>query len=144
MEYILILNGPNLNRVGVREPSVYGNTPMSEIIDRLKLLYKDRIDLHYAQHNGEGEIIDDIQSVADDADCRGIVINAGAYSHTSLAIGDCIRSVDIPVVEVHISNVYARESSRHQAMIAPACKGMICGFGADSYRLAIEALLAII
>lgn len=140
--YIQIINGPNLNKVGVREPSIYGYKSMADIIDGLIARYDPIIELRYSQFNGEGDIIDKIQSCDEDKAYLGIVLNAGAYSHTSLAIADAIRGSSLAVVEVHISNVYSREPIRHQAMVAPACEGMICGFGADSYRLAVEALIA--
>lgn len=140
--YIQIINGPNLNKVGVREPSIYGHKSMAEIIDSLIDRYAPVMELRYSQFNGEGEIIDKIQSCDEDEECLGVVMNAGAYSHTSLAIADAIKGSSLRVVEVHISNVYSREPIRHQAMIAPACEGVVCGFGADGYRLAVEALLA--
>lgn len=141
--YIQILNGPNLNKVGVREPSVYGTVSMDDIINGLTERYASVIQLRYSQYNGEGGIIDVLQACSDDPECRGVVLNAGAYSHTSLAVADAVRGMSIPVVEVHMSNVYSRDPIRSQAVVAPACKGMICGFGADSYRLAVEALMAL-
>lgn len=139
MKKILIINGPNLNLLGVREPDIYGHRDFGGYLDELRQRYADRALLEYFQSNSEGELIDEIQH--EGFSCDGIVFNAGAYTHTSLALGDCIRAVTSPVIEVHISNVNAREAVRHQSMIAPACRGTIAGFGLDSYRLAIEALL---
>ena len=136
---ILILNGPNLNLLGVREPGIYGNSSFDDYLEKLRKQYKD-ITIDYFQSNVEGEMIDKMQEVGFSYD--GIVLNAGAYTHTSVALHDCIRAVKTPVIEVHISNVHAREEFRHHSMISSACRGIICGFGLDSYRLAIEALLA--
>ena len=135
---ILILNGPNLNLLGRREPSVYGNRSFDEYFQVLQKRYAKH-DLEYFQSNSEGEIISKIHQVGFDYD--GIVLNAGAYTHTSIAIADAIRAVHTPVVELHISNVYAREEYRHRSMIAPACRGCICGFGLKGYDLAIESFL---
>ena len=135
---ILILNGPNLNLLGRREPSVYGNRSFDEYFQVLQKRYAKH-DLEYFQCYSEGEIISKIHQVGFDYD--GIVLNAGAYTHTSIAIADAIRAVHTPVVELHISNVYAREEYRHRSMIAPACRGCICGFGLKGYDLAIESFL---
>lgn len=135
---ILILNGPNLNLLGRREPSVYGNRSFDEYFQVLQKRYAKH-ELEYFQSNSEGEIISKIHQVGFDYD--GIVLNAGAYTHTSIAIADAIRAVHTPVVELHISNVYAREEYRHHSMIAPACRGCICGFGLKGYDLAIESFL---
>ena len=141
MKKILILNGPNLNLLGLRNPGVYGNQSMEQYLEFLRDCYRD-IEIEYSQSNHEGELIDLIQSTGYDTDSySGIVLNAGAYTHTSLAIADAIEAVAVPVVEVHISNVAAREPIRHKSLIAPVCRGTICGFGIDSYRLAIEALI---
>jgi len=134
---ILIVNGPNLNLLGTREPGIYGSSSFDDYLPTLRAMYAD-IEIDYFQSNVEGNIIDRMQQCGFDHD--GIVLNAGAYTHTSIAIADCIRSLKAPVVEVHISNVHQREPYRHHSMIAPACKGVICGFGLDSYRLAVEAL----
>jgi 3-dehydroquinate dehydratase-2 len=134
---IQIINGPNLNLLGIREPSVYGNTSFENYLEELKTKYLTT-QLEYYQSNIEGEIINKIHEVGFSFD--GIILNAGAYTHTSVAIHDAIKAVTIPVIEVHISNVYTREEFRHQSLIARACKGVIAGFGFDSYRLAIEAL----
>lgn len=138
---ILIINGPNLNLLGVRCPEIYGNQSMEQYLEFLRDCYPD-ITLEYRQSNHEGEIIDIIQSVGFDTESyAGIVLNAGAYTHTSLAIADAIEAVKLPVVEVHISNVASREAIRHTSLIARVCRGTIAGFGMDSYRLAVEALI---
>ena len=133
---IQIINGPNLNLLGVREPDVYGSTSFDVFLPRLRACFPD-IQIDYFQSNIEGELIDKLQAVG--FQCDGIVLNAAAYTHTSIALADCIRAISAPVVEVHISNVHQREAFRHQSMIAAACRGVICGFGLDSYRLAIES-----
>ena len=133
---IQIINGPNLNLLGVREPSGYGSTSFDDFLPRLGACFPD-VQIDYFQSNIEGELIDKLQAVG--FQCDGIVLNAGAYTHTSIALADCIRAISAPVVEVHISNVHQREAFRHQSMIAAACRGVICGFGLDSYRLAIES-----
>ncbi len=135
---ILILNGPNLNLLGVREPGIYGSSSFEDYLEKLRKQYKD-VTIDYFQSNVEGEMIDKMQEVGFSYD--GIVLNAGAYTHTSVALHDCIRALKTPVIEVHISNVHAREEFRHHSMISSACKGVICGFGLDSYRLAIEGLI---
>ena len=133
---IQIINGPNLNLLGVREPDVYGCTSFDDFLPRLRACFPD-VQIDYFQSNIEGELINKLQAVG--FQCDGIVLNAAAYTHTSIALADCIRAVSAPVVEVHISNVHQREAFRHQSMIAAACRGVICGFGLDSYRLAIES-----
>ena len=133
---IQIINGPNLNLLGVREPDVYGSTSFDDFLPRLRACFPD-VQIDYFQSNIEGELIDKLQAVG--FQCDGIVLNAAAYTHTSIALADCIRAISAPVVEVHISNVHQREDFRHQSMIAVACRGVICGFGLDSYRLAIES-----
>lgn len=133
---IQIINGPNLNLLGVREPDVYGSTSFDDFLPRLRACFPD-VQIDYFQSNIEGELINRLQAVG--FQCDGIVLNAGAYTHTSIALADCIRAISAPVVEVHISNVHQREAFRHQSMIAAACRGVICGFGLDSYRLAIES-----
>ncbi len=133
---IQIINGPNLNLLGVREPDVYGCTSFDDFLPRLRACFPD-VQIDYFQSNIEGELINKLQAVG--FQCDGIVLNAGAYTHTSIALADCIRAISAPVVEVHISNVHQREAFRHQSMIADACRGVICGFGLDSYRLAIES-----
>lgn len=135
---IQIINGPNLNLLGVREPAIYGKKGFEEFLHVLQNSYPD-VCIDYYQSNVEGELISKIHEVGFDLD--GIVLNAGAYTHYSLALMDAIKSVNTPVIEVHISNVHQREEYRHRSVISSACKGVICGFGLDSYRLAIEALL---
>lgn len=134
---IQVINGPNLNLLGKREPDVYGNQSFSDYFEALKAAFPEA-ELSYFQSNIEGEIIDKIQEAGFGSD--GIVLNAGGYTHTSVAIRDAIKSVPSPVVEVHISNVHAREDFRRQSLISAVCLGVIAGFGTDSYRLAIEAL----
>jgi 3-dehydroquinate dehydratase-2 len=136
---IQIINGPNLNLLGKREPSVYGNCSFEDYLNQLREKYTG-IEIGYFQSNSEGELIDKIQTAGFQVDT--IILNAGAYTHTSIALHDAIRSVPAPVIEVHISNVHSREEFRHQSMIASACKGVICGFGMESYRLAVEAALS--
>ncbi|SUJ01623.1 3-dehydroquinate dehydratase [Sphingobacterium spiritivorum] len=138
MKKILIINGPNLNLLGVREKSIYGDQDFKSYFETLKLRFPE-LELSYFQSNSEGAIIDKIHEVGFDID--GIVLNAGAYTHTSVAIGDAIAAVKTAVIEVHISNVYAREEFRHKSYLAKNCKGVICGFGLDGYRLAIEGLI---
>ena len=135
---IQIINGPNLNLLGVREPGIYGDNSFESYLPQLQALYPN-IEIDYFQSNVEGLLIDKLQEVGFTYD--GIVINAGAYTHTSIALQDCIRSLKCPVIEVHISNVHKREEFRHHSMISCACLGVICGFGLDSYRLAIEAIV---
>lgn len=134
---IIIINGPNLNLLGVREPGIYGSESMERFLPRLRKRYPD-VEIEYYQSNIEGELIDKMQQVGFSYD--GIVLNAGAYTHTSVALLDCIRSITAPVVEVHISNVHNREDFRNRSMISAGCVGVIAGFGLDSYRLAIEAI----
>ena len=141
MAKILIINGPNLNLLGVREPDVYGRISMDDYLKALAVDYP-HVEIDYYQSNHEGDLIDRLHEAGFDSSLAGIVFNAGAYTHTSLGLADAIRSIETPVVEVHISNVAARpETIRHQSLIAPACRGTIAGFGMDSYRLGIEALL---
>lgn len=135
---IQIINGPNLNLLGVREPSVYGNATFDDYLAELKSKYPNA-EIEYFQSNIEGEMINKIHEVG--FSYNGIVLNAGAYTHTSVALLDAIKAVSTPVIEVHISNVHQREEFRHKSMISAGCKGVICGFGLDSYRLAIEAIL---
>lgn len=135
---LLIVNGPNLNRLGNREPGIYGLQTMDDCLQALRLRYPDD-EIAYFQSNVEGLLIDRLQQAADEG-VEGVALNAGAYTHTSIALHDCIRSLPFPVVELHISNVHRREAFRHHSVLAAACAGVICGFGTDSYRLAIEAL----
>ena len=140
MSRIIIINGPNLNLLGVREKGIYGEQRFEDYFEALQTQY-DGVELAYFQSNHEGAIIDKIHEVGFSAD--GIVLNAGAYTHTSLAIADAIAAVTAPVVEVHISNVYARESYRHHSYLAKNCKGVICGFGLEGYRLAVASLVTV-
>jgi 3-dehydroquinate dehydratase-2 len=135
---IQIINGPNLNLLGKREPGIYGNSSFDEYLQKLQAKYPD-LQIDYYQSNVEGELIDKLQETGFSYD--GIVLNAGAYTHTSIALQDAIRSITAPVIEVHISNVHKREEFRHTSMISCACLGVICGFGMDSYRLAVEAFI---
>lgn len=135
---IQIINGPNLNLLGVREPGIYGSSSFESYLPELRALYPD-VEIEYYQSNVEGELIDKMQEVGFTFD--GIVLNAGAYTHTSVALHDCIRAIKSPVVEVHISNVHQREEFRHRSFLSAACCGVICGFGLDSYRLAVEGLI---
>lgn len=137
---IQIINGPNLNLLGQREPGIYGSETMESCLARLRERYPE-IQIDYYQSNVEGELIDKMQQVGFFEGYDGIVINAGAYTHTSVALHDCIRSLKCPVVEVHISNVHQREEFRHHSMISAACLGVVCGFGLDSYRLGVEAII---
>lgn len=144
MKKILILNGPNLNLLGKREPAIYGTETMDQVLDVLKkVAHEHGADIEYAQSNHEGDLVDTIQHIGFDTDnYAGIVLNAGAYTHTSLAIADAIAAIPLPVVEVHISNIAARaEAIRHTSLIAPVCAGTITGFGTNSYRLALLAIL---
>ena len=146
MMKIQIINGPNLNLLGKREPGIYGQMSFEEYLPLLQARYPD-VEISYFQSNVEGELINKMQQVgtpygsSDGEVVDGIVLNAGAYTHTSVALQDCIRSLKCPVIEVHISNIHQREEFRHKSLISCACKGVICGFGLDSYRLAIEAII---
>ncbi len=135
---IAIINGPNLNLVGVREPEVYGGQSLDAYLQELVKAYGN-VEFELLQSNHEGELVDAIQRVGFSVD--GIVLNAGAYTHTSVALADALRSVTSLAIEVHISNVHAREEFRHRSFIAAACRGVIAGFGLDSYRLAVEAII---
>ena len=136
---IHIINGPNLNLVGKREPEVYGNRSLDQYLQELIESHpQHKIDIY--QSNIEGEIVDRLQQVGFD-DC-GIILNAGGYTHTSVAIADAVAAITAPVVEVHISNIYCREPFRHKSLLSPVCKGIIAGFGLDSYRLALLSLIS--
>lgn len=135
----MILNGPNLNLLGKREPDVYGNKSFEEYLEELKAKFPD-VQLDYFQSNVEGEIIDKLQEVGFSAD--GIVLNAASYTHTSVGIGDAVKAINTPVVEVHISNTMQREDYRHVSYVSPGAKGVILGFGLKSYELAVRSLLA--
>ena len=135
---IHIINGPNLNLVGRREPEVYGNRSLDQYLQELAGQFPQH-SIDVFQSNIEGEIVDRLQAVGFDTDC-GIVLNAGGYTHTSVAIADAVAAITAPVVEVHISNIYAREPFRHKSLLSPVCRGIIAGFGLDSYRLALLSL----
>lgn len=135
---LLIVNGPNLNLLGQREPGIYGHDTMDACLDSLHQRFPDD-ELLYYQSNVEGFLIDRLQQAISEG-VEGVVLNAGAYTHTSVALHDAIRSLHFPVIEVHISNVHQREEFRHRSMISAACQGVICGFGLHSYMLAVEAL----
>lgn len=137
---LMIINGPNLNLLGVREKSVYGNRSFEHYFEELKTAFPD-LELEYFQSNTEGALIDKLHEVG--FSYKGILINAGGYTHTSVALADAIAAITTPVVEVHISNIYAREAFRHKSMIAPRCIGSICGFGLESYRLALHYFLSL-
>ena len=135
---IIIINGPNLNLLGKREPSIYGNQSFEDYLETLRKMYPE-VAISYCQSNVEGELINIIQETGFISD--GIVLNAGAYTHTSVAIADAVSAIKCPVIEVHISNTLKRENFRHHSFLSPVCMGVITGFGMDSYRLAIEALI---
>ena len=135
---IIIINGPNLNLLGKREPDVYGDTTFEDYFRNLQMKYRD-VELEYYQSNIEGELIDKIQQTGFSYD--GIVLNAAAYTHTSVGLGDAVKAIETPVVEVHISNTFNRESFRHTSYISPAARGVILGFGLQSYDLAIQSFL---
>ncbi|WP_396601396.1 type II 3-dehydroquinate dehydratase [Algibacter sp. R77976] len=136
MKKLIIINGPNLNLLGKRETNIYGNLTFTEFFDDIKGKYPD-VQLDYYQSNIEGELIDKLHEVGFSFD--GVILNAGAYTHTSIGIGDAIKGIETPVVEVHISNTFGREEFRHQSYISPNAKGVILGFGLQSYELAIQS-----
>lgn len=137
---ILILNGPNLNLLGKREPEVYGSQDFQSFYEELTAVYDDAAEFSYEQSNVEGELINLLQAA--DGQFDAVIFNAGGYTHTSVALMDCVAAIGVPVVEVHISNPMAREEFRHQSLIGQKCIGTISGFGLDSYRLAVEAIIA--
>ncbi len=140
---VLVLSGPNLNLLGVREPEVYGRTTLADIeADLVRRAQARGASLDCQQHNGEGALVDAIQAARGAAD--GILINPGAYTHYSIAIRDALAAVGLPAVEVHLSHIFARESFRHESVTAPACRGIVAGFGARSYALGLDALLDLI
>ncbi|MEJ6792878.1 MAG: type II 3-dehydroquinate dehydratase [Lacinutrix sp.] len=138
MKKLIIINGPNLNLLGKREPNIYGSLSFTEFLDEVKEKYS-KVNIDYFQSNIEGELIDKLQEVGFSYD--GIILNAAAYTHTSVGIGDAIKAIEKPVVEVHISNTFNREEFRHQSFISPNAKGVILGFGLQSYELAIQSFL---
>ena len=138
---IAVLNGPNLNLLGTREPALYGSTTLPEIEARLRDVARElRVEIECAQHNGEGALVDAIQALRGRADAA--IINAGAYSHTSLAIRDAFAAVEVPFVEVHLTNIFAREPERRHSALAPGARAVLCGFGAVGYELALRGLAA--
>ena len=138
MKNIDIINGPNLNLTGIREPEVYGTTTMEECIDGLRKMFP-QVEISYFQRNVEGELIDRIQQVG--FRYEGLIVNLGGYSHSSVALHDALLAVPAPKVEVHLSNIFAREEYRHHSLITSACRGMVCGLGLQGYELAIRSLL---
>jgi 3-dehydroquinate dehydratase-2 len=138
MKKIAIINGPNLNLLGIREPEIYGNQTFEDYFKQLQSKFSD-VELIFFQSNVEGEIINKLHEIGFDFD--GIVLNAAGYTHTSVSIADAVKSIKTPVVEVHISNIFAREEFRHKSLIAPNCKGIIAGLGLQGYDLAIDAIL---
>ncbi|MCL6296674.1 type II 3-dehydroquinate dehydratase [Jejuia spongiicola] len=138
MKKLIIINGPNLNLLGKREPNIYGSLTFTEFLDKVRVKYSD-VEIDYYQSNIEGEIIDKLHEVG--FNCNGIILNAAAYTHTSVGIGDAVKAIETPVIEVHISNTFNREEFRHQSFISPNAKGVILGFGLQSYELAIQSFL---
>lgn len=139
MKHIEIINGPNLNLTGLREPEVYGKVTMDECIGALRKQFPE-VEIGYFQSNVEGELVSRIQQVG--FSCDGIIVNLGGYSHTSVALRDALLAVPVPKVEVHLSNIFAREEYRHHSLVTSACRGMICGLGLQGYSFALQALLA--
>ena len=140
---IAVLNGPNLNLLGTREPDIYGRESLSDVESRLRVVARELgVEVSFAQENGEGALIDRVQALRGAAD--GAIVNAGAYSHSSLALRDAFAAVEVPFVEVHVSNVYAREPERRHSMLAPAARAVLCGFGAQGYELALRGLVAML
>ena len=138
---IAVLNGPNLNLLGTREPALYGRETLTDVETRLRDVARElKVEVSFAQENGEGALIDAVQALR--GKVQGVVVNAGAYSHTSLALRDAFLATEIPFVEVHVTNVYAREPERRQSMLAPAARAVLCGFGAFGYELALRGLVA--
>ena len=139
MKKIIIINGPNLNLLGKREPNIYGDITFEEFFNDVREVYSDEVHLQYYQSNVEGELINKIQEVG--FSYHGILLNAGGYTHTSVALRDAIAAIKTPVIEVHISNIYAREEFRQISLISAVCKGVISGFGLESYVLALDSFL---
>ena len=138
---IAVLNGPNLNLLGTREPELYGRATLADVEKRLRDVGRElRVDLEFAQHNGEGELIDRVHAMRDRV--AGVVVNAGAYSHSSLALRDALVGVGVPFVEVHVTNTFARERERRRSMLAGAAIGLVCGLGVYGYELALRGLVA--
>jgi 3-dehydroquinate dehydratase II len=139
MKQIYIINGPNLNLLGRREPEIYGSQTFEDYFKILQKKFENKVELHYFQSNSEGALLDKIHEIGFSA--TGIIMNAGAYTHTSIALRDAISGVKTPVIEIHISNVHARESFRHHSYLSAVCKGVLFGFGIKGYDLAIESFL---
>lgn len=140
---VLVINGPNLNLLGMREPGLYGHTTLEEIETRLTALGRELgLEVEFVQSNSEGALVDAVQAAAGKA--AAIVINPAAYTHTSIALRDAIKAVGLPTVEVHLSNIHAREEFRHTSLTAPVCRGVIAGFGAESYLLALRAVVSLL
>ena len=140
---IAVLNGPNLNLLGTREPAIYGRETLADVEARLRTVARELgVELTFAQENGEGALVDRVQALRGAAD--GAIVNAGAYTHTSLALRDAFTAVEVPFVEVHVSNIYAREPERRHSMLAPAARAVLCGFGAQGYELALRGLVAML
>jgi len=137
--WVEIINGPNLQRIGRREPEIYGTKTMEVCLEELRTTYSESLRITYFQSHSEGALIERLYQL-DDEGVDGIILNAGAYTHTSLALADALGAISIPTIEVHISNIYAREEIRRHSLLSPVCQGVITGLGLDSYRLAIEAL----
>ena len=137
---ILFLNGPNLNLLGQRQPDIYGTTTLTDIEAAVRKQAEGRSEIEFRQSNDEGELVTWIQDAADASEA--VVLNAAGYTHTSVALRDAITASDVPVIEIHLSNIHAREEFRHNSLIAPVCKGQICGFGSSSYTLGLEAVLS--
>lgn len=140
MTELAIVNGPNLNLLGQRQPDMYGHASFDSVLDNLRREFLG-CQLSYFQSNVEGELINELHRLHREGSCRGIVLNAGGYTHTSVALGDAVAGIAIPVIEVHISNVFARESFRHVSYLGAACAGNISGFGTDGYRMAVLQLI---
>tara|TARA_B100001123_G_C14953235_1_gene884572 strand:+ start:271 stop:705 length:435 start_codon:yes stop_codon:yes gene_type:complete len=138
---VLFLNGPNLNLLGTRQPEIYGTTTLAEIEAGIRKQAETRTEVEFRQSNDEGDLVTWVQESPSEADV--IVLNAAGYTHTSVALRDAISATNVPVVEVHLSNIHAREEFRHNSLIAPVCQGQICGFGVNSYHLALEAALSL-
>jgi 3-dehydroquinate dehydratase II len=138
---IAVLNGPNLNLLGTREPEIYGHESLADVERRLRDVARElRVELEFSQHNGEGEMIEQVHAMRGRVD--GVLVNAGAYTHSSLALRDALAGIDMPFVEVHISNIYAREPERRHSMLASAAVGIVCGLGVFGYELALRGLVA--
>ena len=138
---ILFLNGPNLNLLGQRQPDIYGTTTLMDIEAAVRKQAEGRSEIEFRQSNDEGELVTWVQDAADASEA--VVLNAAGYTHTSVALRDAITASDVPVIEIHLSNIHAREEFRHNSLIAPVCKGQICGFGSSSYTLGLEAALSL-